>query len=361
MIKDGFTEKVPDCDLRQTDGRLWYIPHHGVYHHKKLEKLTVMFDCSAQFCGASLNDELLQGLNLTNNLLGVLVRFCQDQVAVMGDIHSMFHQVHVPEADRDLLRFLWWPSGDFNQDLQEYRMTVHLFGAVSSPSCANFAVRKNAEDHKHKFPSDVISTVLKNSYLDDCLKSLPPSREAVQHVDNLRELMSKGGFNLMKWISNDRKVLESIALHDRAKNVKELDLTEDVLPVERALGVLWSVGNDKFVFKTNIKKQQRTRRGILSVVSSIYDPLGMAVPFILPIKVLHQDLCRRGLGWDNEIPSHYLFHWCIWVQGLPKLLKFSVDRCVKSPDFREIIMSQIHHFCNPSQSAYGVSLLSSSR
>ena len=270
-----------------------------------------MFDCSAQFCGASLNDELLQGPILTNNLVGVLVRFRQDQVAVMGDIHSMFHQVRVSEADRDLLSFLWWPSGDFNQDLQEYRMTVHLFGAVSSPSCANFAVRKNAEDHKHEFPSDVISTVLKNFYVDDCLKSLPSSSEAVRHVDNLRELMSKGGFNLTKWISNDRKVLESIPLHDRAKNVKELDLTEDVLPVERVFGVSWSVENDKFVFKTNIKKQQCTRRGILSVVSSIYDPLEMAVPFILPAKVRLQDLCRRGLSWDDVIPSHYLFHWRI--------------------------------------------------
>ena len=353
VIKDGFAEKVPDCDLRRSDGRLWYIPHHGVYHHKKPGKLRVVFDCSAQFRGASLNDELLQGPNLTNNLVGVLVRFRQDQIAVMGDIHSMFHQVRVPEADRDLLRFLWWPSGDFNQDLQEYRMTVHLFGAVSSPSCANFAVRKNAENHKHEFPSDVISTVLKNFYVDDCLKSLPSSSEAVRHVGNLRELMSRGGFNLTKWISNDRKVLESIPLHDRAKNVKELDLTKDVLPVERALGVSWSVENDKFFFKTNIKKQQCTRRGILSVVSSIYDQLGMAVPFILPAKVLLQDLCRRGLGWDDVIPSHYLFHWRIWIQGLPKLSKLSVDRCVKPPDFGEIITSQIHHFCDASQSAYG--------
>ena len=93
VIKDGFAEKVSDCDLKQTDGRPWYIPHHGVYHHKKPEKLRVVFDCSAQFRRASLNDELFQGLNLRNNLVGVLVRFCQDQVAVMGDIHSMFHQV----------------------------------------------------------------------------------------------------------------------------------------------------------------------------------------------------------------------------------------------------------------------------
>ena len=110
------------------------------------------------------------------------------------------------------------------------------------------------------------------------MSSALPSSEAVWHMDNLRELMSRGGFNLTKWISNDPKVLESIRLHDRAKNVKVLDLTKDELPVERALGVLWSVENDKFVFKINTKERQCTRCGILSVISSIYDPLGMAEP-----------------------------------------------------------------------------------
>ena len=152
MIKDGFAEKVPPVDLERSDGRVWYIPH--------------------QFSGTSLNDVLYQGPDLTNNLVGVLVRFRQDPVAVMGDIQSMFHQVRVPKADRDLLRFLWWPEGDLNKGLEEYRMTVHLFGAVSSPSCTNFAIRRNAEDHKHEFPSDVIHTVMKNYYVDDCLKSL---------------------------------------------------------------------------------------------------------------------------------------------------------------------------------------------
>ena len=92
----------------------------------------------------------------------------------------------------------------------------------------------------------VISTVLKNFYVDDCLPSLPSSSEAVWLVNNLRKvLISRGGFHLKKWISNGQQALESIPLHDRAKNVKDLDLTEDVLPVE----------NDKFVFKTYIKEQ----------------------------------------------------------------------------------------------------------
>ena len=125
----------------------------------------------------------------------MLIRFHQDPLAVMGDVQSMFHQVRVPEEDRDLLRFLWWPKGDFTKKLEEYLMTVHLFGAVSSSSCANFALRRNAEDRKHEFSPDAANTVLKNFYLDDCLKSLTSSSAAVKHVADLLKLMLIGGYS----------------------------------------------------------------------------------------------------------------------------------------------------------------------
>lgn len=110
------------------------------YHHTKPDKISVVFNCSAQFQGTLLSNELFQGPDLTNNLVSVLICFCQEPVAVMGDVQSMFHQVCAPEAERDLLQFLWWPQGYFSEKLEEYRMTVHLFGVVSSPSCPNYAM-----------------------------------------------------------------------------------------------------------------------------------------------------------------------------------------------------------------------------
>ena len=56
----------------------------------------------------------------------------------MGDIDAMFHQVRVPDTQRDFLRFFWWPNGNLDGDLAEYQMNVHLFGAVPFPSCSNF-------------------------------------------------------------------------------------------------------------------------------------------------------------------------------------------------------------------------------
>lgn len=86
----------------------------------------MVFDCGEEYQGTSLNDQLLQGPNLTNSLIGVLLRFRQELVAFMTDIRAMFYQVKVAEEDKDLLRFLWWPSGDVTQDVAVFRMTVYL-------------------------------------------------------------------------------------------------------------------------------------------------------------------------------------------------------------------------------------------
>ena len=118
-----------------------YTPHHGVVNPNK-DKLRVVFDCLANHCGTSLNQHLLQGPNLTNNLIDVLFKFREQPVALMGDIEAMFLQVRIPTEERDYLRFLWWPEGNTNLEPTEYRMCVHLFGATSSPFCSNMALRQ---------------------------------------------------------------------------------------------------------------------------------------------------------------------------------------------------------------------------
>ena len=105
MIKKGYAEKV-----EPVEENAWYIPHHSVYHPRKPNKIRVVFDCSAEYQGESLNRHLLQGPDLTNTLTGVLCRFRQEKVAFTCDIESMFHQVRVNEEHCDYLRFLWWTT-----------------------------------------------------------------------------------------------------------------------------------------------------------------------------------------------------------------------------------------------------------
>ena len=87
IISKGFARKVDD-DLKDQLGRTWYLPHHGIYHPQKPTKIRVVFDCSASFEGHSLNDKLLQGPDLSSNLVGVLTRFRQEKYAFMADIEK---------------------------------------------------------------------------------------------------------------------------------------------------------------------------------------------------------------------------------------------------------------------------------
>jgi hypothetical protein len=269
LLKQGHARKVPNERL-QKSGKSWYLPHHPVFHPQKPEKVRVVFDCSAKYRSTSLNDQLLQGPDLTNSLIGVLNRFRQGPIAFMADVEAMFHQVRVPVEDCDSLRFLWWPNGDTTAVPEEYQMLVHLFGSISSPSCANFALKKTAKDNKEDFSPLAISTVEKDFYVDDCLKSVESDEVAIPLVQELRQLLSKGGFRLTKWSSNSQNVLKSLPEVERAASVKNLDCASSL--IERALGVRWNVTSDTFGYKIVVKERPATRRGILSIVCSIYDP-----------------------------------------------------------------------------------------
>ena len=72
--------------------------------------------------------------------------------------------------DYDALRFLWWSDNDLDQEPVYYCMEVHLIGATSSPACSNFALKKATEDNIGEFDEEVMKTVKKNVYVDDCLK-----------------------------------------------------------------------------------------------------------------------------------------------------------------------------------------------
>ena len=130
---------------------------------------------------------------------------------------------------------------------------------------------------------------------------------AIYFARELRELLSKGGFRLTKWLSNSRKVVESIPEAERATAVKNLDFDNPI--IERALVVQWKVSSDTFSFNINIRDRPATRRGLLSFISSVYDQLGFVAPFILTAKVILQDLCKKKLNWDDRIPDEDLRRW----------------------------------------------------
>ena len=148
-----------------------------MFHPQEQDKILVVFDAASLHNGVSLNNQWLQGPDLTNSLLGILLRFRQYPIALVADKEGMFNQVKVPPEDSDALRFLWWEYSDLERP-SEFQMTSHIFGATDSPSCPNFCLKRASEDVKGRFSDEAVSAVDKDFYVDDSVKSLRTVTEA---------------------------------------------------------------------------------------------------------------------------------------------------------------------------------------
>ena len=189
--------------------------------------------------------------------------------------------------------------------------------------------------------------------MDDGLKSCPTPEEAVQLIKSVKEMCRRGGFKLHKFVSNNKEVLRSVPEAERADEIKDVDLNLDKLHVERALGVHWCIQSDSFQFHLVLQEHPCTRRGILSSVSSIFDPLGFIAPLVLEGKSILQDLCHQEVDWDDPIPDDTKIRWEKWRSQLHLLTQFSLPRCFKREGFGPVIKRQIHHFSDASTKGYG--------
>ena len=345
----GYAMLVPQSNSA-VKKRINYITHHCV---STAFKFRVVFDCSAKFQNKSLNDRLLVGPDLTCNLLGVLLRFKEHPIAVVGDIKAMFSQVFVDEADCDVFRFLWYPDNDLTCEPVDYRLQTHVFGAKSSPCCAAYPLRVTAHDNLTKASETTVRTVLKNVYVDDVCCSCKSADSAIDLTDQLSKLLKSGGFHLTKFLSNHQKVLSSIPQKDLAESV---GLDRDCLPAQKALGVYWNASTDRLMVKVDVKRRPCTRRGLLSMIAQTYDPLGLIQPFILPAKQLLQEACKRSLRWDDDLSNlpGLGMHWEKWFLALPQLEKVSIKRGLTLPEKEIAGLELVHTFSDASISGYGV-------
>jgi len=346
VLEKGEAEEVVNEGV---PGRAWYIPHHGVYHPKKPQKLRVVFDCSARYQGDSLNTHLLTGPDLLNTLTGVLWRFRQHPVAVQADIERMFHQFLVCGEHRDYLRFLWWEKGNLDAAPKDFRMKVHLFGATSSPGCANFALKYLAAQRAKDFPQ-AAEFIQKNFYMDDGLQSCKDEDEAITLVKESQELCLSAKIRLHKFVSNSQKVMESINPVDRGSSPNDVELGG--APTGSVLGIRWQVSSDTLTFASRSIDNAPTRRGILSAVAQVFDPLGFLAPVVLEGKILLQELCKDGVDWDDELPDHLKPAWTDWKTNCKDLDKVHIERCFQPKDFK-VERTEIHHFADASTRGYG--------
>lgn len=135
--------------------------------------------------------------------------------------------------------------------------------------------------------------------------------------------------------------------------VKDLDMALSLPQMERALGVEWCVTSDSFKFRVQVKPNPLTRRGVLSTVASVYDPLGFMAPFVLWGKQILQQMCKEKVSWDEEVPENLRPLWESWIRDLPNLAEMEIKRDFLPSNFGESTTYELHHFADASVTGYG--------
>ena len=193
----------------------------------------------------SLNDKLLSGPNLTNQLAGVLIRFCIEKVAFMDNIEAMYYQVRVPKEQKSVLRFLWWEDSNLGGNLLYHEMCVHAFGGTSSLGCCNYDLQKTAIDNEVRYGEEAFQTLLHNVYIDDLFKSAETEESAVRLIRDVKAMCQTTDFSLTKFKPNKKVIIQSVPEYDRKNGVKNADLVTS-LPIKKGLGIHWDTENDIF-------------------------------------------------------------------------------------------------------------------
>ena len=246
-------------------------------------------------------------------------------------------------GDRNALRFLWYGSSGH---VTTYRMTSHVFGGVWCSSAATYAMRRVIEDHEC---DPAVANVIMNSfYVDDCLLSMDDRDFVADCLLQVKSTLQTGGFRLTKMIGNDDSIVQKIPDEDKAAEIKGLVHCDG-----KALGIQWDIGKDELYFSGDVKLADVvTRRSMLSVLSSTFDPLGLLGPILIGGKVIFQDATRLTLTWDEEVPDDVKSRWTSWFSTMKCLGQMRFPRCIKVERSQDSYL-QLHHFSDASSRAYG--------
>ncbi|XP_024882812.1 uncharacterized protein LOC112461708, partial [Temnothorax curvispinosus] len=336
----------PIVEQSSNESGAYYLPHHCVLKESaKSTKLRVVFDGSCKTdTGISLNDSMMIGPVVQEDLMSILMRFRIYIYVIVADIIKMYRQILLHPSQTKLQRILWRLMSDL--DVKIYELLTVTYGTAAASFLATMCLKHLAEKYAHVFPIGSLH-VIRNFYGDDLLTGANTISEAMVIRDQVVQLLKLASFELSKWGSNCPELLNGVS--DQSEGLVPFDKDSDF----RILGILWDRDDDTFRFSYKPSQQPNvvTKRSILSEVSRLFDPLGLLGPIIVIAKLIIQDLWISKVYWDESIQQDSHTKWLRLKLQLPCLNQFHIPRCVGN--FANPKSTQIHGFCDASQRAYG--------
>ena len=371
----GIIEAVQPTLINHMKDRVHYLSHHAVVRKEALTtKVRVVMDGSAkvQANAPSLNECLHTGPSLTPNILDILIRFRWFKVALVSDIEKAFHMITVDEQDRDALRFLWIDDIYANDPkLVCYRFSKVVFGLNCSPFLLGATLNYHIQNCKLD-DAKLKEILTQSTYVDDVVMGADTVERAYGIYEKAKSFLLKGGFNLRKWRTSD-KALQSVI------DSKEISQPEHAMKVEsdessyvqatvgdasqlkpnecKVLGIKWNSSADNLIltFERLVlmgKELPPTKRNLLKVAASLFDPVGFISPVAVQLKILLQEACLLNLEWDMSLPESLTNVYLAFLKDLENALSITLPRCYFDVAQGDMEQYSLHGFCDASNKAY---------
>ena len=284
----------------------------------------------------------------------------------MADIEQAFPNVGVSQDHRDFLRFLW---EDGNGETITYRFLRVIVGLTSSPFLLNGTIRHHIEGYS-SIDSNFVAQFIEDLYVDDVTTGCATVQEGKVFYEKAMKRLSEAGFYLRKWVTNDpelQRYFNSLSCADKLEvengdDISYFEAQEGCVKhvnknLKRVLGVGWNLDTDEFVFEfdnflSKGTSDKLTKRDILSISASLYDPLGFITPITAYIKTIFQMLCKNKLDWDDEVPNNIKVIWLEFMEGLKSVNPLKVKRIVNVSPVRNVKKVELHGFSDSSNLVY---------
>lgn len=329
----------------------YFIPHHAVYRPADGDgKIRVVFDASARGSrGPSLNECLLQGPKLQQDIVDVLTRFRVPKLVFTADICKMYRQILVLPEYRTL-QHVFWRSSPLEK-LIEYELNTVTYGMNCAPFLALRVLKSIALGDCGD--SDAVRDALLNqTYVDDVCAGADSITEVLKLQSDIISILGRAGLVLKKWSSNEPDVLNAVPADHRV-NLPQLFNTKDDNGI-KVLGLQWHPTDDFFSCALRLDfPVVYTKRGLLSMIARIFDPLGLFAPATFYGKCIMQRTWAAKSKWDEPLPADISRDWASFVSDLPSLSDLKVPRHFNSHRGAPCFLLG---FCDASQHGYAAVL-----
>lgn len=329
----------------------YFMPYHPVLKpDSSTTKLRIVFDASCRSTSnKSLNDILMVGPTVQDELLNIVLRFRMHRFVLTADIEKMFRQIVMNHKHRKLQLIVhrFNPS----DPVKIYQMNTVTYGTASAAYTSTRVLKHLAETEAINFPL-ASAALLNDCYMDDIQTGCDDYEQALELRSQLSALLKKGAFNLRKWSSNCPDLLSGVPEHDREPAHSYKFDKSDII---KTLGLQWDRTTDKLMYNfafNDIQSKPLTKRIVLSELASLFDPLGLISPVIAFGKIFLQTIWKRKYEWDSVLDNDLVNIWLAFRQQIPIINDIEIPRLIKSAT-DDIVNIQIHGFSDASEKAYG--------